>query len=454
MKNLFKILTLIMVFMFTVNSSFAFSLGKLDKYIKKSELNENAIVAISVKNLKDGSIVYEQNAKTLLHPASTLKIFTAYSSMHLLGSDYTFKTQLLKDDENNLYIKLGADPLLTSSQLNLAFHKLKEDGNTKFNNIYFDDSILDKKEFATGWMWDDDINPYTPKVSSYNLDGNILKVDMLKMDNGNILTELKSNYPMSVISNIDINNKKDYIEMNRYNWTNPEVVEIYASVVEPKSLNVPISSMRRYFIHNIENAIDANSIKVSGSLYSSKLAPENTQVLAEITNPIAPVFPLILQNSNNLMSETIFKLAGSKKYNATGTSFHAVNAFNEFYKKNGISTDKILVKDGSGVSRNNLVSVGWITDSLVKLNKEKDFESFKEKMAQPGDGTLSNRLFDLRGDALFKTGSLSNVSAISGFVKSQDGNDYVVAIIIQNFIEEQPKVKKFEDDIIKLIYSK
>ena len=454
MKKLFKILTLIMVFMFTVNSSFAFSLGKLDKYIKKSELNENAIVAISVKNLKDGSIVYEQNAKILLHPASTLKIFTAYSSMNLLGNDYTFKTQLLKDDENNLYIKLGADPLLTSSQLNQAFHKLKEDGNTQFNNIYFDDSILDKKEFATGWMWDDDINPYTPKVSSYNLDGNILKVDMLKMDNGNILTELKSNYPMSVISNIDVNNKKDYIEMNRYNWTNPEVVEIYASVVEPKSLNVPISSMRRYFIHNIENAIDANSIKVSGSLYSSKLAPENTQVLAEITNPIAPVFPLILQNSNNLMSETIFKLAGSKKYNATGTSFHAVNAFNEFYKKNGISTDKILVKDGSGVSRNNLVSVGWITDSLVKLNKEKDFETFKEKMAQPGDGTLSNRLFDLRGDAFLKTGSLSNVSAISGFVKSQDGNDYAVAIIVQNFMEEQTKVKKFEDDIIKLIYSK
>ena len=136
MKNLFKILTLIMVFMFTVNSSFAFSLGKLDKHIKKSELNENAIVAISVKNLKDGSIVYEQNAKTLLHPASTLKIFTAYSSMNILGSDYSFKTQLLKDDENNLYIKLGADPLLTSSQLKQAFHKLKQDGNTKFNNIY------------------------------------------------------------------------------------------------------------------------------------------------------------------------------------------------------------------------------------------------------------------------------------------------------------------------------
>ena len=454
MKNLFKILALIMVFMFSVNGSFAFSLGKLDKHIKTSSLNESATVAISIKNLKDGSIVYEQNAKKLLHPASTLKIFTTYSSLNILGDDYSFKTQFLKDANNNLYIKLGADPLLTTSQLNQAFHKLKQDGNTSFNDIYFDDSILDKKEFATGWMWDDDINPYTPKVSSYNLDGNILKVDMLKMDNGNILTELKSNYPMSVISNIDTNNKKDYIEMNRYNWSNPEVVEIYASVVQPKTLDIPISSMRRYFIHNVERAIDLNNIKVSGSLYSSKLAPSNADVIAEITNPISATVPLILQNSNNLMSETIFKLAGSKKYEATGTSFHAVNAFNEFYKKNGISTEKILVKDGSGVSRNNLVSAEWMTNTLIKLNKEKDFEAFKEKMAQPGDGTLSNRLFDLRGDAWLKTGSLSNVSSIAGIINSQDGNKYAVSIIVQNFIEEQPKVKKFEDEIIKLIYSK
>ena len=58
MKNLFKILALIMVFMFSVNGSFAFSLGKLDKHIKTSSLNESATVAISIKNLKDG-VKYE-----------------------------------------------------------------------------------------------------------------------------------------------------------------------------------------------------------------------------------------------------------------------------------------------------------------------------------------------------------------------------------------------------------
>ncbi len=454
MKNLFKILTLVMVFVFTVNSSYAFSVSKLDKFVKKSSLNEASIVAISVKNMKDSTVVYEQNSKKLLHPASTLKIFTAYSSLNILGEDYSFKTQFLKDENNNLYIKLGADPLLTSSQLKVAFHKLKESGNTKFNNIYFDDSILDKKEFATGWMWDDDINPYTPKVSSYNLDGNIVKLDVLKVDSGAILTELKSSYPMSVIANIDINNKKDLIDMNRYNWSNPEVVEIYASLSQPKPITIPISSMRRYFIYNVERAMDDNGISATGNLYSSKLTPDGASLLTEISNPIAPALPKILHNSDNLIAQTLFKLAGATKNNATGTDYLGAMAFSEFYKKNGISTDKILVKDGCGVSRNNLVSVEWMNDALTKLYKDKDFASFKEKMAQPGDGTLSNRLLDLRGEAWLKTGSLSNISAISGFVNSQDGNTYAVSIITQNFTEEQPKVKEFENKIIELIYSK
>ncbi len=454
MKNLFKILTLVMVFMFTVNSSFAFSVSKLDKMIKKSSIGEGATVAISIKNLKDGSVVYEQNSKKLLHPASTLKIFTAYSSLNTLGNDYVFKTQFLKDTDNNLFIKLGADPLLTTSQLKVAFHKLKEAGHTKFNNIYFDDSILDKKEFATGWMWDDDINPYTPKVSSYNLDGNVVKLDVMKVDNGRILTELKSNYPMSVISNIEINNKKDFIDMNRYNWSNPEVVEIYASLAHPKTLTIPISSMRRYFIYNVERAMDDNGISATGTLYASKLVPQNAEIITEIKNPIAPTARMVLHNSNNLVSETLFKLAAAKKYSATGTDYLGSMAFSEFYKKNGVSSEKIIVKDGCGVSRNNLVSVEWMNETLEKLYKNKDFDSFKEKMAQPGDGTLSNRLFDLRGEAWLKTGSLSNVSSIAGFVNSQDGNTYAVSIITQNFLEEQTKVKDFEDDIIELIYSK
>jgi len=454
MKNLFKSIVAVMVFMLSVNAGFAFSQGKLEKLIKKTDFNETATVAISIRDANSNSVVYEQNQKKLLHPASTLKIFTTYAALDTLGYDYYFKTQFYKDSSNNLYIKLGADPLLTTSQLKQAFSKLKEEGNTSFQNLYIDDSIIDKKEFAPGWMWDDDINSYTPKVSSYNLDGNIVRVNMSKTSEGLLSTSVKSTYPMSVVSYIKSGAKKDYLDINRYNWMNPEVVEIYGYVSAPKTITVPISSMRRYFIHNLEKILEDNRIKVSGTMYSSKLVPQNAELLTEISNPITRTVPAILQNSNNLMAESVYKIAGGKKYTSTGTDDLAAVMFSEFYKKLGIETGKIIVKDGCGVSRNNLISVDWMTEALNKLYNLKTFEQFKDNMAQPGDGTLNNRLYDLRGDVHLKTGSLSNISGITGYVKSQDGHVYSVAVLIQNFTEEQTEIKKFEDELINIIYNR
>ena len=74
-------------------------------------------------------------------------------------------------------------------------------------------------------------------------------------------------------------------------------------------------------------------------------------------------------------------------------------------------------------------------------------------MAQSGDGTLSKRLYDLRGEARFKTGSLSNVSTIIGLVKSKDGKTYSFAILTQNFTQSQSEIKAFEDNLITLIYN-
>ena len=128
--------------------------------------------------------------------------------------------------------------------------------------------------------------------------------------------------------------------------------------------------------------------------------------------------------------------------------------FNDYYKNLGMKNDGIIIKDGCGVSRNNLFTADWITSALSKLYKDADFSKFKENMAQPGDGTLGNRMFDLRGNAWLKTGSLSNVSTIAGYVHSQDGHTYSVSVLIQNFNIQQQDVKSFEDEIIKLIYNR
>lgn len=454
MKNTIKLLTLLIAFFMTVNSSFAISTNKIEKLIKKAPFNKTATIAISIQNTTNGNMVFEQNQDKLLHPASILKLLTAYETYNILGENYLFRTQFYKDSNNNLYIKLGADPLLSSQQVKNAFNAFKKANKTYFNNLYIDDSIIDKKEISQGVMWNDDFMMYAPKVSAYNLDGNMFKINITKEGANLTDTKIKSTYPTGLISFVQSENKKDEISVERYNWNNPELIEIYGNIKSNAQVYVPVSSMRRYFIHTIEKAIEDNNIKIQNTSFASKLVPEDATLLAEITNPIKPTLPTILHNSNNLVAETLFKLAGGKQYSSTGSDILGVQAFNEFYKKKGLKADEIIICEGSGISRYNLITTNWATNALTQMYKNDDFKTIKEFMAQPGDGKLKDRLHELRGNAWLKTGSLANVSSLSGYVASQDGNTYSVSIITQNFKEDAKTIKAFEDEIIKLIYSK
>ncbi len=454
MKKIFKLFTLIIVFITASNCCFALSIGKIEKLINNSDLDKTSTIAISIRNAENNNIIYEKNADKLLHPASTLKVPTTYFAINTLGYDYFFKTQFYKDSKNNLYIKLGADPLLKTSQLKEAFQKIKEKNLSTFNNLYIDDSIIDKKEFAPGWMWDDDVNPYTPKISAYNLDENMIKANITQTDDNTMTISTSSKYPMSIFGYIKKDAKSDYFEINRYNWNNPELVEIYGRTVIPRQISIPISSMRRYFIYNLDKIIDDNRITIQSTMYASNLVPKDAELLYEISNPITPTLFSILHKSNNVMAETLFKLAGGQKYNSTGTDELGIYAMIEFYKKLNINFNSVVIKDGSGISRKNLISTNWLTMVLDKIYKDKNFEQFKEYIAQAGDGTLNERLYDLRGEAWLKTGSLSNISTIAGYVNSLDGNTYSIAIFIENFKENQKEIKKLEDKIITLIYNR
>ncbi len=453
MKKIFKVLTVLIIIAIQTTASFAVETGKIDKLIKKSGLNDMSIVSVSIKNAENNNVVYELNSKRLLHPASTVKLFTQFSALETLGYDYFFKTGFYKDSQNNLYIKLGADPSLTTSQLKQAMQKVKETG-VSYNNLYFDDSIIDKREFAPGWMWDDNVNPYTPKVSAYNLDKNIIKVNIEKNAEGKANLTLSPSYPMSIISDVKIGIKKDLLEVNSYYWNNPEVVEIFGAVTNPKTIYLPLSSMRRYFIYNLDKIIDDLRIDVKSTLYSSKLVPQNAELITEINNPISPAIKEALENSSNLSAESIYKLAGAVKYSSTGSDMNAFDVFKEFYKGIGMDINNIKLSDGCGVSRYDLIYADWMTETLNKLYKMKNFEKFKAFLAQPGEGTLSDRLFDLRGDTWLKTGSLNNISALTGYVKSQDGHIYSVAILTENYTKDNSDVKAFEDELIKLIYNR
>ena len=130
--------------------------------------------------------------------------------------------------------------------------------------------------------------------------------------------------------------------------------------------------------------------------------------------------------------------------------------FNDYCSKNNLDNSRIRISDASGVSKNNLVSADFITEFL-KLNKDNEVLA---KLPKPGEGTLTHRLVPIKNNLRAKTGTLSDISTIAGYLKTRSGKNYVFCIMINDmkllqmyFSENQikyPIIKSFFNEIMKI----
>ena len=157
----------------------------------------------------------------------------------------------------------------------------------------------------------------------------------------------------------------------------------------------------------------------------------------------------ILKNSNNLVAETLFKLAGRKYSNIpTGTEDGGIKMFDDYCKRNGLDDSKYRIADGSGVSKEDFVTADFVTDFL-KLNKD---NPLVQKLPSPGEGTLSDRLIPIKNSLKAKTGTHNDISALAGYLTSKSGNKYVFCIINNDPKFSESDKKGLEDYIIREAY--
>ena len=87
----------------------------IENVISKYPFTKNSIVSVSVKD-STGKILFQKNSQILVHPASTLKVFTSMAALDTLGSNYNFKTAFYKNNDS-LYLKVGADSLFSEKDM-------------------------------------------------------------------------------------------------------------------------------------------------------------------------------------------------------------------------------------------------------------------------------------------------------------------------------------------------
>lgn len=420
----------------------------LETAIKKAEISNSALISVSFKEISTGKKSFEMNSNAPMTPASIQKIITLLPSLDTLGSDYEFKTQLYKNKDNNLYIKLGADPYFTTADLKGMVKSLANYKISSTKAFYIDDSILDGNEWGEGWQWDDDLNPLTPKFSSYNIDKNLLTIDVVPTVQGapaDISTDVF--YPTAFINNVVTSDKTD-VKLERKNYISPDVINADGTISHDLAIQIPVNYPRRYFILRLEDLLRKQKVAYYGDFNRIKL-PKNTCVISEVKHPMSGAVEDILKKSNNMVAETVFKLAGGKYAKGTGTATSSIEMLNDYYKNLEIATDKIRIVDGSGVSKNNLITADFMTEVLLKTAKNKNGTNLQSCLASPGEGTLSDRMLYFKNNLKAKTGTLANISSIAGYLTTKNGKTYAFCIMVNDPKSKSADKKSFEEYVLR-----
>lgn len=430
------------------------AVDNINKAIANSKVKKDTI-SISVKDIETGKSVYELNQNRLISPASTQKIVTLAAAIDTLGPTYNFETSLYKNTNNELFLKLGADPYLREKDLTSLMNQAKAKKILEPKNIYIDDYIVDGVEWGEGWQWDDDLNSLMPKFGSYNLDGNLLYIFVAPTNNGapaNVYS--KFFYPVTFMNlAVTDETKPNNIKFERNNSISPDILTVKGSVSKIQYYTVPVPNLKRYFRLRLEDAIKDAKIEYYGKISQKKLPSDNVYLVASIKHPIKIAVGDILKNSNNMAAESVFKIAGGKYVKNTGSTAAAVKMFEAFCKKIGVNSDEIKIVDGSGVSKNNLMSADFMTNYLVALSQITGFDLYKSILPTAGEGTLANRMLYFKDNLRAKTGTLADISAITGYLTSKSGKTYAFDIMINDAKTSPADKKMLEEYILRAVYN-
>lgn len=444
-----KIIVFLISMFFTLNSAGAESIHKT---LHNMGVNKSS-VSVSIKDVKSGDVVFSLNERTPRNPASTLKVITVSASVDQLGADYVYKTSLYKSTNNDLYLKLSGDPLLTSPELENIIVTARNKAIAP-KTFYIDDTAFDRIEWGEGWQWDDELNVLMPKFSIYNINKNLLRIEVAPTTQGAPgKIKVRPFYPLSFI-NQSVTNSKGTSALNlaKDESIADNMYLISGIVAKLTNLTMPVPNPKINFVLRLEDIINSTKFEYFNKIAYAKLPDKEVYLVDEVKHPIDIMVLAILKNSNNMIAETLYKTAGAVWADSQGNAENSAGMLNEFLSKLQLNTDDIKIVDGSGVSKNNLMTSEFMTNFLELIAKSDKYEEFRVLLPTAGEGTLKNRMLYFKDNLRAKTGTLSDSSAIAGYLTSRSGKTYAFDIMINDAKTTPADKKNIEEQILRNVY--
>lgn len=440
--------------------------------IVQDETLSNALPAVYIQSAETGEELFSHNGNTSVVPASGQKLLIGAAALDTLGSGYTYTTGVYTDARKtgrvlhgNLYLKGTGDPTMLPDDYKQLAKEIADQGiKVVRGDLIADDTFFDDMRLSLDMSWYNQRRVTGAQVSALTVspdedyDAGSVIVEVHPGESPGDATEATV-YPDTEY--VTIRNDVDTVEAGgarsvewgREHGNNNIFVEgtiptdgqrwrNWIAIWEPTELAQDL----------FYQALLDEGVKVQGDLGLGGTPEDASELVVRESLPLEDLFDPFMKLSNNSIAEILTKTMGQEVH-GEGSWDAGLEVVESYLDGAGLNTDVVQLRDGSGMSHLNKIPVEEMTKLLKYVQGEDWFDIYYQSLPVAGEsdrmvgGTLNNRMQGTaaEGNVHAKTGTVTSKTSLSGYVTTEDDEELIFSIIINNYIGSHPKA--MEDEI-------
>ena len=432
---------------------------------------------VEARSLAAADTLVESNDHRLLTPASTMKTLTLAVTADQLGWDFTFDTKATTTGtiangvlDGDLVIVGSGDPSFedwdgsASGVFASWAARLKERGiSTIGGRIIGNDRVFTDDGLGAGWMWDDMQYGYSAAASGLQFNEGTAQVFITpgaSVGDAPLLALSPSHARVPLVSSLTTGaaGTANAISMEALPRTPGARFTGSIAIDSAKQTRlITVGNPTLYFVNAVRTGLQNNGIDVLGSVadiddvMEPPVADSAAPVLEHRSATLPALADTLMTLSQNLYAETFLRTLGRLK-GSGGTAEAGIEVVRRVLGAWGVPASELVMADGSGLSRYDLVTADAMTTVLAHVyNDTRLRDPYTASLPVAGRaGMLSNRMKGTlaEGNVQAKTGSFSNARALAGFLRSAGGEPLVFSIIANNYGVAPAEVDRVTDAIV------
>lgn len=442
----------------------------------------NALWSVQVRDTS-GAVLESYNAEKIIRPASNLKLISAGAYLEILGPEYRFKTRLYGEGNQieetwsgDLIVQGSGDPSISGTFYRddplFLFEKWAElfieMGITKIDgNLIGYSGLFDDVPYPEGWEWSDLSFYYAPEISALSFNGNVVDLEVVADGPVGSTPEIQW-FPFNTPYVEFVNEQQITPRGSEYDESYRRVLGTNTIILRSKLPQgyyetEPLSVLEPayFFMDTFKRYLQERGIEVTGQIFIDRnyhfTSQNGIQLLDEHqSEPLHELIQWMNRESDNFYTEMFLKKVAAEVYDVQGSTELGLEMMKSYMHDMSFDTTQVSLKDASGMAPATLLRANDLNQYLLKVQQKEYFSYLYKSLSVGGmNGTLSYRFRNspVRGNFYGKTGFVTGVRSLSGYLDTESGQQLIVSIFTNNYTARTSHVDLIHQRILEYLYS-